>query len=121
MGQIMYSLWTLDLLHDNRYIVCQGLREDFDPVRHYMHEINLDLNRLMVSTSTQDVCEIVPMDNLESDQCFFNYIYESNVKWVKESGEYAPHETMMYSALLDFVFVVMYPTNQSLILFFQPW
>ncbi|XP_056022485.1 cap-specific mRNA (nucleoside-2'-O-)-methyltransferase 1-like isoform X2 [Ostrea edulis] len=65
--------------NSERYIVCQGLREDFDPVRHYMHEINLDLNRLMVSTSTQDVCEIVPMDNLESDQCFFNYIYESNV------------------------------------------
>lgn len=66
--------------NSERYIVCQGLRDDSDPVRQYMHEVNLDLNQLQVSTSTQDVCEIVPMDDLHADQCFFNYMYESNVK-----------------------------------------
>lgn len=66
--------------NSERYIVCQGLRDDSDPVRQYMHEINLDLNRLLVPSSTQDVCHIVPMDELHADECFINYIYESNVK-----------------------------------------
>lgn len=60
--------------------MCQGLRDDSDPVRQYMHEINLDLNRLLVPSSTQDVCHIVPMEELHADECFINYIYESNVK-----------------------------------------
>lgn len=79
---MVISLWTSDFLHGYRYIVCQGLRGDSDPVRQYMHEINLDLNRLGVSSSTQDVRHIVPMDMLHADQSFFNYIYESNVEWV---------------------------------------
>ncbi|XP_022331007.2 cap-specific mRNA (nucleoside-2'-O-)-methyltransferase 1-like [Crassostrea virginica] len=69
--------------NSERYIVCQGLRGDSDPVRQYMHEINLDLNRLGVSSSTQDVRHIVPMDMLHADQSFFNYIYESNVDFGK--------------------------------------
>ncbi|KAL5008105.1 hypothetical protein ScPMuIL_013686 [Solemya velum] len=64
--------------NSERYIICQGLRSDADTVRQYMHEVNLDLNRYMTATSKEDVREIVPMDVLENDMDFFEYICTSN-------------------------------------------
>lgn len=65
--------------NSERYIVCRNLREDREPVRQYMHEINLDLNKFMSTTSVTDVNEIVPHSVLEDDGEFFQYMYESNV------------------------------------------
>ena len=49
-----------------------------DTVRQYFHEINLDLNKLLVSTSTEDINEIVPYEVLEEDEQFFTYMFNSN-------------------------------------------
>jgi hypothetical protein len=49
-----------------------------DTVRQYFHEINLDLNKLLISTSTDDINEIVPYEVLEEDEQFFTYMFNSN-------------------------------------------
>lgn len=64
--------------NSERYIVCKNLSADFDSVRQYFHEINLDLNKLLSATSTEDINEIVPYDVLENDAEFFTYMFNSN-------------------------------------------
>lgn len=64
--------------NSERYIVCKGMRNDMDPVRQYMHELNLDLNHYMGATSTEDVNEIVPMSYLQNNEDFFEYMCVSN-------------------------------------------
>ena len=51
---------------------------DKDSVLQYYKEINDDLNRLGVSTSTEDVTEIVPMLYLRNNDTFYQYICNSN-------------------------------------------
>ncbi|XP_021362611.1 cap-specific mRNA (nucleoside-2'-O-)-methyltransferase 1-like [Mizuhopecten yessoensis] len=65
--------------NSERYIVCRNLRGDREPVRQYMHEINLDLNKFMSATSEKDINEVVPNSLLEGDDEFFQYMYESNL------------------------------------------
>ncbi|CAG2235351.1 CMTR1 [Mytilus edulis] len=64
--------------NSERYIVCKNLSSDMDTVRQYFHEINLELNKLLVSTSSQDINEIVPYDILEESEQFFTYMFNSN-------------------------------------------
>ncbi|XP_063429042.1 cap-specific mRNA (nucleoside-2'-O-)-methyltransferase 1-like [Mytilus trossulus] len=64
--------------NSERYIVCKNLSSDMDTVRQYFHEINLELNKLLVSTSSQDINEIVPYDILEESEHFFTYMFNSN-------------------------------------------
>lgn len=64
--------------NSERYIVCKGLRPDFEPVRQYMHELNLDLNKYMSTISKEDVNEIVPMSYLQNNDAFFEYMCVSN-------------------------------------------
>lgn len=47
-----------------------------------MFEINERMSHIWpgISTSKTDVQEIVPLDIIESDQEFFEYVYNSNVK-----------------------------------------
>lgn len=58
--------------------MCKNLSSDMDTVRQYFHEINLELNKLLVSTSSQDINEIVPYDMLEESEQFFTYMFNSN-------------------------------------------
>ena len=62
--------------------MCKGMRADFDPVRQYMHELNLDLNKYMTTMSKEDVNEIVPMSYLQNNDAFFEYMCVSNDKYV---------------------------------------
>ncbi|KAL3872951.1 hypothetical protein ACJMK2_036120 [Sinanodonta woodiana] len=64
--------------NSERYIICRSLRQDMEPVRQYMHEVNLNLNKLLVPTSTLDISLIVPNKILTEDDPFFAYICESN-------------------------------------------
>ncbi|XP_041352995.1 cap-specific mRNA (nucleoside-2'-O-)-methyltransferase 1-like [Gigantopelta aegis] len=64
--------------NSERYIICKGKRSDSLPVLQYMRSINEDLCKLLVSTSTKDVNEIVPLQALQNDEQFFQYIKDSN-------------------------------------------
>lgn len=64
--------------NSERYIVCKGMRNDSDPVRQYMHELNVDLNHYMSSTSVEDINEVVPLSFLQNNDAFFEYICVSN-------------------------------------------
>ncbi|XP_052271632.1 cap-specific mRNA (nucleoside-2'-O-)-methyltransferase 1-like [Dreissena polymorpha] len=64
--------------NSERYIICKGLRGDREPVRQYFHEVNLALNKYLVSTSMEDVNEIVPMEYLQNNGPFYEYMCNSN-------------------------------------------
>ena len=49
-----------------------------EPVRQYLHELNLDLNRYSSSMSKEDINEIVPMSYLQNNDAFFEYMCVSN-------------------------------------------
>ncbi|WAR18798.1 CMTR1-like protein, partial [Mya arenaria] len=66
--------------NSERYIICQGLRPDKEPVQQYFHEINVDLNHYLSTFSKEDINEIVPHSLLQNDGPFFEYIYNSNDK-----------------------------------------
>ena len=63
---------------NSRYIICKGKRPDSLPVLEYMRDINQDLCKLLVSTSADDVNELVPFDMIEDDRQFYQYIRDSN-------------------------------------------
>ncbi|GFN74585.1 Cap-specific mRNA (nucleoside-2'-o-)-methyltransferase 1 [Plakobranchus ocellatus] len=64
--------------NSERYIVCKGLKPNREAVQHYMHLINVDLNKYMSAVSTKDVVDIVPLEMLLNDKPFFDYIFQSN-------------------------------------------
>ncbi len=62
-----------------RYIICKGLRGDIrDIVRAYMYEINAIQNKYRVDSETVDVQSIVPMNILQENEKFYEYIRNSN-------------------------------------------
>lgn len=67
-----------ELIYCCRYIICKSMRADSDPVREYMHEINLELLDLLRPMSKDDVTEIVPMTYLQNNEAFFEYMCVSN-------------------------------------------
>ena len=43
-----------------------------------MFEVNERFEQIWGATSEKDITQIVPLDVIQSDEKFFNYIYESN-------------------------------------------
>lgn len=67
--------------NSERYIICEGARENRHIVRDYFHQINNDLNEYFRNDKSDlDVNTIVPLDILKNDKNFFNYIKDSNEK-----------------------------------------
>ena len=61
-----------------RYIVCKWKRAETETVHDYMFEVNERFEQIWGATSEKDITQIVPLDVIQSDEKFFNYIYESN-------------------------------------------
>ncbi|KAJ8309113.1 hypothetical protein KUTeg_013987 [Tegillarca granosa] len=74
----IYKPVTSRPANSERYIVCRNMKSDIESVRQYMHEINVDLNKYMSSTSLEDVTDVVPLDVIQNDKDFFTYMYDSN-------------------------------------------
>jgi len=66
-----------------RYIICQGKRSDSEPIQRYLFSLNERMCQIWpgVSLSNIDIQEVVPYDVLRQDNPFFQYIYDSNVKY----------------------------------------
>lgn len=60
------------------------MRPDSQPIQQYMFELNERMNHIWpgISSSKVDIREIVPLEIMEGDKEFFDYVYDSNVKWV---------------------------------------
>ncbi|KAK3708214.1 hypothetical protein RRG08_023623 [Elysia crispata] len=69
--------------NSERYIVCKGLKPNKKSVQHYMHFINVDLNKYMSAVSTEDVTDVVPLEILLDDKPFFDYVLQSNESLAK--------------------------------------
>lgn len=68
-----------------RYVVCKGLKLGIDDVREYLFMVNIRLNQLR--NSDVDVNLVVPLNVIKDDQDFYDYIVQSNEKWVPVSSE----------------------------------
>jgi len=69
--------------NSERYVVCKWKRPDTDNVSQYLHQVNKLLNDLKFdlggrTRSESDVVEVVPVDLLQQDKQFFDYIVRSN-------------------------------------------
>ncbi|KAK6182178.1 hypothetical protein SNE40_009918 [Patella caerulea] len=64
--------------NSERYIICRNKRAGSERICEYMKHINLDLCKYLVSTSNEDVNEIVPHDTMKDDTDFFDYMWVSN-------------------------------------------
>ncbi|XP_054262989.1 cap-specific mRNA (nucleoside-2'-O-)-methyltransferase 1-like isoform X1 [Macrosteles quadrilineatus] len=63
--------------NSERYIICQWKRDDCEPTREYLFELNKELCRLGC-VSKEDINFCVSMDELTQDNAFFDYIVTSN-------------------------------------------
>ncbi|XP_014781496.1 cap-specific mRNA (nucleoside-2'-O-)-methyltransferase 1 [Octopus bimaculoides] len=61
--------------NSERYIICKALRTDAEPIKQYLHEINLEL--LQMDDDECDINDIVPLETL-LDGRFYEYIRSSN-------------------------------------------
>ena len=61
-----------------RYIICKGLRSDADSIQQYMLYLNAQFDELGGVLSDRDIAEIVPLELLQGDDNFFEYIFTSN-------------------------------------------
>lgn len=69
--------------NSERYIICENARESKNLVCDYMFEVNETLNKTFRDEkSTYDVESIVPLSILKNDEEFFNYIYNSNERFL---------------------------------------
>ena len=69
--------------NSERYMVCEGARESKSLVYDYLFRVNDSLNKFFRDdTSNKDVVSIVPLATLQDDKDFFNYIYNSNEKYL---------------------------------------
>ncbi|XP_066474731.1 cap-specific mRNA (nucleoside-2'-O-)-methyltransferase 1 [Tiliqua scincoides] len=64
--------------NSERYVVCKGLKSGIDEVRDYLFTVNIKLNQLR--NSDQDVNLVVPLEVIKSDQDFYEYMVQSNVR-----------------------------------------
>lgn len=62
--------------NSERYLVCKWKKSNTDAIRQYLFDVNLYLYENMNSDS--DINELVPLDVLQADENFYNYIYDSN-------------------------------------------
>jgi len=58
------------------------MRPDCQPIQQYMFELNERMSRIWpgISTSKLDIREVVPLEIMEGDKEFLDYVYDSNVK-----------------------------------------
>lgn len=66
--------------NSERYIICKSLHRDEirNPIRAYMYEINILLNKYGNDSESNDVQSIVPMHILKDTTAFYEYIRRSN-------------------------------------------
>lgn len=66
--------------NSERYIICKSLHRDEirNPIRAYMYEINILLNKYGNDSEPNDVQSIVPMHILKETTAFYEYIRNSN-------------------------------------------
>lgn len=62
--------------NSERYLVCKWKKSNTDTIQHHLFDINQEMWRN--KNSNIDTIELVPLEVLESDERFFNYIVESN-------------------------------------------
>jgi len=81
---ICVQLTYVECVFAYRYIICQGKRSDSEPVQQYLFLLNERMCQIWpgVSHSNIDIQEVVPYEILQQDEPFFQYIYNSNVKYV---------------------------------------
>ena len=65
-----------------RYLICQGMRLDSAPVRDYMFTLNEWFQQHWGVLVEEDLREIVPLKKLKQDEQFYQYIFDSNEKYV---------------------------------------
>ena len=95
-----------------RYIVCKGLKPNKKSVQHYMHFINVDLNKYMSAVSTEDVTDVVPLEILLDDKPFFDYVLQSNESWVCTLSHFhQPMSFLLFTLLLN---IANYGCNNTL-------
>ncbi|XP_046663611.1 cap-specific mRNA (nucleoside-2'-O-)-methyltransferase 1 isoform X1 [Homalodisca vitripennis] len=63
--------------NSERYIICKWKRDDCEPTRQYLFNLNKELCRLRLN-SKDDITLCVAMEELTQDEVFYNYIVESN-------------------------------------------
>ncbi|CAJ0608005.1 unnamed protein product [Cylicocyclus nassatus] len=65
--------------NSERYIICRGLRKNYsDAIRDYLKRVNLKLDELTKSKSSQDVNSIVPLETMKNDEAFRSYLTGHN-------------------------------------------
>lgn len=62
--------------NSERYLVCKWKKPNTDTIRNHLFEVN----QMMFGNchSSYDIMELVPLEVLQNDKKFFNYIYDSN-------------------------------------------
>lgn len=61
--------------NSERYLICKGKRGDTYDIKEYLDRANRQLNW---GDKNQDVMQLVPMDEMQSDNDFINYLVTSN-------------------------------------------
>ncbi|KAK8396816.1 hypothetical protein O3P69_005052 [Scylla paramamosain] len=62
--------------NSERYIICKWKKEGTEDVYKYLFEMNERI--IGLSSTSMDIMELVPVEDLQTDQKFFDYIYNSN-------------------------------------------
>ncbi len=99
----IYKPVTSRPANSERYIICDSLKPSKEIIQDYMFEINCKLmETFRKTTNNLDIVSIVPLDILESNTQFFDYIRNSNEKLGKIQ-------------ILNLKKIQAFATNQSLI------
>lgn len=64
--------------NSERYIVCKWRRKNTKDIEDYMYEQCCRFEQISSATSDTDIIEVVPLEILNDDDRFFNYILNSN-------------------------------------------
>ncbi|XP_045121975.1 cap-specific mRNA (nucleoside-2'-O-)-methyltransferase 1-like [Portunus trituberculatus] len=62
--------------NSERYIICKWKKEGTEDVYKYLFEMNERI--IGLSSTSMDIVELVPVEDLQADQEFFDYMYSSN-------------------------------------------
>lgn len=64
--------------NSERYIVCKWRRPNTKDIQDYMYELCCRFEQISSPTSDLDIVEVVPLEILNDDDRFFNYVLNSN-------------------------------------------
>ena len=73
---------VVTLVVEFRYVVCEGFRDPDRTVFQYLIGVNDTLNELRLNDKGNDVKEVVPLEMLLEDAEFFQYMKNSNERWI---------------------------------------